>query len=74
MDEKMDGNGQIHIKGVGGPNLLGDNIGQYYCWGTYCRGSDPPRIVLCNTNNGVVRANKPNLLKEFRGTLELTDR
>ena len=75
--KKLDGNGEIHIKGTGRPNLLGDNllkkikdiiVGTRIAGGVINR-----RTVLCIAN-GVVRANKPNLLKEFGGTLELTDR
>ena len=75
--KKLDINGQVKIQRHGRPNLLGDHlqkkvkdiiIGTRLAGGVINR-----RTVLCIAN-GVVKANEPNLLKEFGGTLELTDR
>lgn len=75
--KNLDTNGQVQLQRHGRPNLLGDDllkkikdiiIGTRLAGGVINR-----RTVLCIAN-GVVKANQPNLLKEFGGTLQLTDR
>ena len=70
-------NNHVNVPRSGRPNLLGDPmlkkikdiiIGTRIAGGVINR-----RTVLCIAN-GVVKANQPNLLKEFGGGLVLTDR
>jgi len=72
-----DGANNVTFKKVGRPNLLDDNLIKKVkdiAFGTRSAGGVINRKQILNIANGVVKANNPNSLKEFGGTLELTDR
>ena len=69
--------GNISFKKAGRPNLLNDNLIKKVkdiAIGTRAAGGAINRKQIINITKGVVRAKNPNDLKEFDGTLELTDR
>ena len=65
------------FKKVGRPNLLDDNLIKKVkdiAIGTRQAGGVINRRQIVNIAKGVVRANNPDILKEFGGTVELTNR
>ena len=65
------------FKKVGRPNLLDDNLIKNVkdiAIGTRQAGGVINRRQIVNIAKGVVRANNPDILKEFGGTVELTNR
>jgi len=70
-------NKDVVFKKAGRPNLLDNNLIKKVkdiAIGTRAAGGVINRKQIINIAKGVVRANNPNSLKEFGGTLELTDR
>ena len=64
------------FKKVGRPNLLNDNLIKKVkdiAIGTRQADDVINRRQIVNVTKGVVRANNPNILKEFGGTVELTN-
>ena len=65
------------FKKLGRPNLLDNNLQKKVkdiAIGTRQAGGVVNRRQMINIAKGVIRANNPDLLKEFGGNLELTDR
>ena len=69
--------GDVVLKKVGRPNILDDHLIRKVkdiAIGTRQAGGVINRRQILNIAKGVITANNPNILKEFGGTVELTDR
>ena len=74
---KFQNNENVVVKTVGRPNILDDRLLKKVkdiAIGTRRAGGVINRRQLISIGTGVVRANNPELLKEFGGNLELTDK